>query len=332
MNIQIPKLMDMHCHFRYGWMANTVVPYHNRLCHAAIVMPNVPAILTSSDVCAYKQELEKSADFKPLMTIQITNKTTPELIQAANTIVGCKIYPKGQTTASQHGLSKEDLINPPSNLLYSYKKMEELGLVLQIHAEMPGAFCLYKEREFLPIVHELTLLFPKLKIVLEHVSSKEGIEFVKSHETVAATITPQHLIYTLDDLLGFDAHKLCMPIYKLPEDRRAIIDACVSGFPRFFAGTDSAPHTAQSKNDSHCAGVFVPPHISLPMYASIFDEYNCLHLLEDFTSTYGCQWYSLDKPKDKIVLKKEKWKVPNVYSGIVPLMYNQILEWKCESN
>lgn len=342
MELELPRFMDFHMHLRDEPMLSQVLPYHTDLCAGGIVMPNVPPIFTKDTAKHYKSKITRIAGegFIPLMTIQAQEHTHPVTIKNAwmSGVVAVKIYPKHGTTGSEHGLSREAILNPNRVLLDTFAEMEHLGMILQIHPELPGSFCLDREKNIIPFIRSLTWKFPKLKIVMEHVSTKEGIEFVMSCPSVAATITPQHLLYTLDDVIGppLDPFNLCMPIYKRPEDREALVKAVTSDCSRIFAGTDSAPHTTESKTrfdllrGGSCAGVFIPSKVALSVYASIFSEQGKLEKLPDFICYKGCKWYNIEPLKKRLECSLRTWKVNDNYNGIVPLLRGKNLIYDIE--
>jgi len=330
--IQIKRGYDFHCHLRTGRELNSVVAFTVQQFNGAVVMPNTsPPILTALDVSRYKKEiLDRTSFFEPLMTIQINEKTTPEIVEEAKRVgaVAGKVYPKGVTTNSQNGVTDFRAIYP------ALEKMQKLGMLLLLHGEDPWEkiTCLDREKVFLPTLYGIVNDFPKLKIVLEHITTEAAVNFIQSlPNNVAATITPHHLVLTIDDVIGnfIKPHNFCKPIAKMPADRAALLKAATSGNPKFFFGSDSAPHVKERKECScGCAGVFNAP-IAIPLLTQIFEEQGALKRLEDFVTNFGIRFYNLQyEAIDALVLAKEDWVVPLQYNGIVPFMAGQTLHWK----
>jgi dihydroorotase len=266
--------------------------------------------------------------FDPLMTVKITPATTPEIVYGAKEVgaVGGKLYPDGVTTGSEGGVRDFEALYPV------FAAMQSSDMVLELHGEHPGEdiFCLDREGEFLKIAGGIAQNFPKLKIVLEHLSTAEAVEFVRQHDNVAATITPHHLLLTLDDVVGdkLRPHHFCKPIAKRPEDRCSLIEAAVSGQSQFFLGTDSAPWLVEFKECAEgCAGVFNTP-VALPLLAELFDREGAIDRLEGFTSINGPDWYELPLSDERLELVRESWAVPADYLGIVPLWAGRELQWQ----
>ena len=250
----IRKPDDFHAHLRRDAILDTVLPYTAEQFARALVMPNTdPKVLTAEDAETYYWEIETRRrrllakhNFRPLMTIYLTEKTTPATILKARAagVFASKLYPEGATTNSQGGVSDVEKIYP------ALEKMEELGMVLSIHAEEPKAFCLDRETAYLDTFWKIYWDFQELKIVWEHVTTAAMAELLERYpDRVAGTITAHHLVLTLDDLIGDKAkpHNFCKPIAKRPEDREALIKAATSGNPKFFFGSDSAPHCRFNK-------------------------------------------------------------------------------------
>jgi dihydroorotase len=240
-------------------------------------------------------------------------------------VVAGKYYPAGVTTNSADGISDFEGIFPVVAL------MEKLGLVLCVHGEEPGEFCLDREPAFIKRVETLAEKFPKLKIVFEHVSSAKSVEAVKKlSPNVAATITVHHLMMTLDDIVG-DAlrpHHFCKPLPKRPEDRAAIREAAFSGNPKFFLGTDSAPHQL-GKKECPCgaAGVYSAP-VALPLLVQEFEKAGHLDKLPNFIAGFGADFYGIPRTQKQVEIAKKPWTVPATVNGVVPLAAGETLEWK----
>lgn len=272
------------------------------------------------------------------MVLYLTDNTRPEEIRAAaesGIVFGCKYYPAGATTNSDSGVT--DI----SNISEVLATMQEVGMVLQLHGEVTDKNIDIFDREAAFIERHLIGLverFPKLKIIFEHITTKEAAEFVASaSENVAATITPQHLLYNRNHMLagGIRPHMYCLPILKRDIHQHALVKAAVSGNKKFFLGTDSAPHTKDSKESCcGCAGCFSHP-AAVELYAEVFEEANAMDKLEAFASTNGPKFYNLPYNKTTISLERKSWEIPQSIpfdgSEIVPLAAGNLLNWRLES-
>lgn len=323
--ITIIKPDDFHIHLRQG---NELINYAKDSASQfkrGIIMPNtIPPVTTVEDVEAYRSKIKEAVpDFIPLMTFKILPKTDPESIEGlkkAGVIAG-KYYPAGATTNSEDGITNWKVMLPV------LKEMERVGMVLSIHGEIPEAFLLDREKDFLPILCEMNKELPSLKIVLEHVSSKESIEHINSlPDNIVGTITLHHLVCTIEDVVN-DINNKCMPIPKLPADRDAIRHAAFSGNKKFFFGSDSAPHKIVDKNCFKAkAGVYTSP-VLLPKLVELFDNANALNRLEDFISKRGAEFYGLDYNNEKITLQKSDFIVPLEVHGVKPFLAGQKIAW-----
>lgn len=330
--IELPAADDLHVHVRQGERLQAVAP----LVYAGgagrcLAMPNtVPPVRTAADAVAYRKTLAAAEPRVEWLTaLYLTAELTPEEIgRAADAgVVAVKCYPKGVTTNSAAGV--EDL------RAYGavFEAMQARGLVLAIHGEVPAGggpdICvLNAEERFLPELERLHAAYPRLRIVLEHVSSAAGVRVVQSlGETVAATVTPQHLLLTVDDWAGCP-HHYCKPVAKLPADRNALGAVVAAGNPRFFLGSDSAPHARAQKECAHPhAGVFSSP-ILVPLLAERFEALGCLDRLADFSSRFGREFYGLPASGRRIVLRRDPWVVPEAYGDLVPLWAGRKLAWR----
>ncbi len=337
-HITVRRIFDAHFHGRDGSILKLVTQQLGTVAAYATYMPNLdPPIETSADVQLYNVCIRNVAPdtLTPIMTIYLTPHTTPRIIMSAREagVRGAKLYPKqeggGETTTNAgHGIH----VQRSSLRAYHrvFQKMQEVGMILLLHGEVPWGSTLKRERRFLKILKWLVRRYPRLKMVLEHVTTRDAVQAVKKlPKTVAATITVHHLLYTLDDVVGdkICPHAFCKPIAKRQRDRRALIRAALSGNPKFFFGSDSAPHTRQKKECSAgCAGVYSAP-VMLPLLAEIFERYNAISLLEDFTSKFGCAFYGLPRPKTTVTLERKQWQVPLQYEGIVPLYAGHMLQY-----
>jgi dihydroorotase len=338
--ITIPRLFDAHCHFRSDDRMQYVVPETARYARYATAMPNTRprAILEASDVDWYRWQLYHVRDsmpdpqpFDPIMTTEFRDSTTPSIVEAAFRAgaKAAKVYPPDLTTNSEHGL--RDFFSPKT--LASFDVMQGLGMLLLIHGERnaPRSLLTDWERLFLPTLQRLRDTFPCLKIVLEHVSTKEAVDFVlRGDKYLNATITAHHLCLMLNDVLvgGTHPHHHCMPVPKSFEDRDALLAAAMSGNPRIFLGSDTAPHFREQKEGATGAcGVYTAP-ILPQLLAEIFEAHGRLDRLADFTSSFGCAVYELPPVEETITLVKTPWMVREHIHGIVPFRAGAKLQWQ----
>lgn len=338
--IRIRRPDDFHIHFRRGNLLKMVVPHTARYFGRALVMPNTKPkhIGTGEQALEYRKEIFSALngfDFIPLMTIQVTHEMTPEMVRIASQcgVVAGKIYPMGVTTNSENGVTDFNALYPV------YREMEKIGMVLSLHGESPSCNVegLRKEQNFLPILQIIAHDFPKLRIVLEHITTEEAVSVVASlDQNVSATVTVHHLFLELDDVIGYSRrtkgymqpHHFCKPIAKHRRDRQALIDAVTSGNPKFFYGGDSAPHTESYKEAKDvCAGIFNAP-VALPLLAQLFEEQECLEKLDPFVSRFGADFYQIPYNREHIKLVEKEWEVPPIYGEVVPFMAGEKLRWK----
>jgi dihydroorotase len=338
--LTITRPDDWHLHVRDGALLKTVLPHTARQFARAIIMPNLkPPVTTVAQALSYRDEILAAVplglDFMPLMTLYLTASTSEaEIKNAAESeyIHAFKLYPAGATTHSDSGVADIKAAYP------LFAAMEKYQVPLLIHGEVTDADCDIFDREKVFIDRYLTGItknFPNLRIVLEHVTTTEAVQFVESAtNTVAATITPQHLLYNRNALLvgGIRPHFYCLPVIKREQHRLALLKAATSGNPKFFLGTDSAPHTTETKeNACGCAGCFSAP-IALELYAEAFDSADALDKLEGFASFYGADFYRLPRNTGTLTLEKASWSVPSSYGengvSITPLKANETLCWK----
>ncbi|BCX89432.1 dihydroorotase [Methylomarinovum tepidoasis] len=333
---------DWHLHLRDGTLLAQVVPFSARRFGRALVMPNLkPPVTTVDAALAYRNRILKAVapdcGFTPYISLYLTENTPlAEITRAAAEpcVLGFKLYPAGATTHSDAGVRRLEAVYP---LL---EAMEEQELVLQVHGEVTDPDIDIFDREAVFIERELVPLrqrFPALRIVLEHVTTAEGVAFVQeSPPQVAATITPQHLRYNRNALLagGIHPHYYCLPVLKREKHRQALLAAATSGSPKFFLGTDSAPHPRPAKESAcGCAGCFTAP-LALEMYAEVFEQACALDRLEDFASGFGADFYGLPRNQEKVRLIRESWKAPQTLGGeipLVPLRAGETIDWRCET-
>jgi dihydroorotase len=338
--LKIRKPDDMHLHLRDGAMLSLVVPHTARQFSRAIVMPNLRNPVVSADIAlAYRERIlgaiPQGCGFEPLMTLYLTDNTTPEEIDRAvvsKVIKAVKYYPAGATTNSDSGVT---------DIGKSYAVFEALvrtGMPLLVHGEVTSADIDIFDREkvFIDLVlSPLLEKFPELKVVLEHITTKQAVSFVNlAGENVAATITPHHLILNRNDLFkgGIRPHHYCLPIVKREEHRLALLEAATSGSNKFFLGTDSAPHERMTKESScGCAGVY-SAFSAMQLYAEAFDSVGKLSMLEDFSSAHGANFYGLPVNSETIVLVREEESIPEalVYEDgcLVPFRAGETVKWK----
>src|SRR5450631_4049955 len=331
---------DWHVHLRDGAALAAVVNFTAERFGRAIVMPNLkPPITTAALARAYRERimaaLPRSARFEPLLTLYLTDTTLPDEIdraRAAGFIHGVKLYPAGATTHSDAGVT--DIKQVYGVLAH----LEKVGMPLLVHGESPQAEVDVFDREthFIDAVLEPLLeRFPKLKVVFEHITTARAVQFVNATRAgVAATITPQHLLHNRNAIFlrGIRPHYYCLPILKREQDRQALLEAATSGNPRYFLGTDSAPHEQRSKeNACGCAGMFTA-HAALELYAEAFESVGRLERLEAFASHFGADFYGLPRHSDTITLIKEPWVPPESYAfaggTLVPYRGGETVGWR----
>lgn len=333
---------DWHLHLRDGPAMASVVAHTARQFARAIVMPNLrPPVVTTAQALEYRERiravLPPGGAFEPLMTLYLTDATPPEemaLARASGAVAACKLYPAGATTNSQDGVTDLTRIYPV------LAAMAEQGLPLLVHGEVTRVEVDIFDREARFIEERLVPLiadFPGLKVVLEHVTTQEAVDFVRQGpETLGATVTPQHLLYNRNVLLagGIQPHHYCLPVLKRERHRRALVEAATSGHPRFFLGTDSAPHPQREKESAcGCAGIY-SAHAALELYAEVFEEAGALHRLEGFASHHGADFYGLPRNSGTSRLVREPWRVPANYplgvERVIPLRAGDTVAWRLE--
>jgi dihydroorotase len=338
--LTITRPDDWHVHLRDGDALPFTCGDMARYMGRAIVMPNLtPPVATVADAERYRERiLAAQADaprqFEPLMVLYLTDQTSAEDIQQAAAsphVHAVKLYPAGATTNSDAGVSQLDALYPVIGA------MEEHDVPLLIHGEVTDHQVDIFDRERVFIETQLAPIvqrFPKLRVVLEHITTADAVAFVSdAGDTVAATITAHHLLYNRNHMLvgGIKPHYYCLPILKRNRHQEALIAAATSGSPRFFLGTDSAPHTTDSKESAcGCAGCYTG-HASIELYAEVFEEAGALDRLEAFASFHGPDFYRLPRNTDTITLKRETWQVPDHYlmgsASLTPLRAGETVRW-----
>lgn len=331
---------DWHLHLRDDEALKAVVADTAKKFGRAIVMPNLrPPVTTTALAIAYRervmQALPSDTSFEPLMTLYLTDNTSAEEIKnakASNMIHGVKLYPAGATTNSDSGVTSID------QCAEALAAMQEVGLPLLVHAEVTDADVDVFDREKVFIDRHMKPLiskYPDLKVVFEHITTKDAVAFVLSAgDQVAATITVHHLLMNRNDIFkgGIRPHHYCLPILKREEHRQSLVKAATSGNPKFFLGTDSAPHAKNAKETAcGCAGMYTA-HAAIELYAEVFEAADALDKLEGFASFYGADFYVLPRNAEQITLVKESWQVPESYpydgDVLVPLRAGQAVAWK----
>ena len=339
-SLTITRPDDWHLHLRDGGALKAVLPDTARQFARAIVMPNLrPPVTTTALAIEYRERilnaLPVGANFEPLMTLYLTDNTTAEEIErakASGIVHGVKLYPAGATTNSDSGVTNL------GHCVKALEAMERVGMPLLAHAEVTDSDVdvfdrerVFIERNMIPLLKK----FPSLRVVFEHITTRDAADFVaQAPSNVAATVTAHHLLMNRNDMFkgGIQPHHYCLPILKREEHRVALVKAATSGNPKFFLGTDSAPHAKHTKEAAcGCAGMYTA-HTAMELYAEAFELAGALDKLEGFASFYGADFYGLPRNTEQITLVKESWKVPGSlpYEGdvLVPLRAEQMLNWK----
>ncbi|OGA73432.1 MAG: dihydroorotase [Betaproteobacteria bacterium RIFCSPLOWO2_12_FULL_65_14] len=338
--LTIKRPDDWHLHLRDGPAMASVLRDTARRFARAIVMPNLkPPVRTTEEALAYRQRLlaalPDGAAFEPLMTLYLTDDTAPDEIARAKLsgrVHAVKLYPAGATTHSDSGVTRV------SRCFNALEKMQEVGLPLLIHGEStdPAVDVFDREKAFIEeVLGPLVDRFHGLKVVLEHITTRDAAQYVEvTGANVAATITAHHLLMNRNALFmgGIRPHHYCLPVLKREEHREALVEAAVSGNPKFFLGTDSAPHPRRDKEAGcGCAGMYTA-HAAIELYAVAFEEAGALDKLEGFASVHGAQFYGLPVNRETVTLAREEWRVPErVEFGseeLVPLRAGETIPWK----
>ena len=340
--LTIARPDDWHVHLRDGAMLTDTVRASARYFGRAIVMPNlVPPARTTVEAGAYRERIlaarPKGSHFEPLMVLYLTDSTTPADIQTAKAsgfIHAVKLYPAGATTNSDSGVTSID------NVQAVLEKMAEVGMPLLIHGEVTqGDVDIFdREKVFLDtVLIPLVRRLPQLKVVLEHITTSDAADFIKeAPANVGATITAHHLLFNRNHMLvgGVRPHYFCLPILKRQTHQEGLIAAAISGSPKFFLGTDSAPHAIEAKeNACGCAGSYTA-HAAIELYAEVFEAAGALDKLEGFASFHGPDFYGLPRHSDTITLVKESWDVPDSYpfgdTVVVPVRAGAQINWRVQ--
>lgn len=340
MNLTLLRPDDWHLHVRDGAHLASVVPFTARQFARAVIMPNLKPPVTNVAMAGdYRQRILRAVPaqyrFEPLMTLYLTDTTSPDEIRAAKAsgfMIGAKLYPAGATTHSDAGVTSIEKIYP------ALEAMQECGLTLQVHGEVTDADidvfdreCVFIDRILARVVER----FARLRVVFEHVTTREAVQFVKSaRRGVAATITPQHLLLNRNAIFqgGIRPHNYCLPVLKRERDRNALVEAATGDDARFFLGTDSAPHARHAKEHScGCAGIF-SAHAAIELYAEAFEQAGRLDRLQAFASERGPDFYGMPRNTDEIVLERVAWTSPASYrfgdDELVPFRAGESIAWK----
>ncbi|WP_293268516.1 dihydroorotase [Neptunomonas sp.] len=340
LTIQTPD--DWHLHLRDGDMLAETVAATARCFHRAIVMPNlVPPVINAEALLGYQQRIlaarPEGSKFEPLMTLFLTNQTSAEDIISAKKAgaVAAKMYPAGATTNSAAAVSQLEALYPV------FEVMQEQGMLLLVHGEVTDHHIdiFDREKEFIDqkMVH-IVEGFPNLKVVFEHITTSDAAQFVAgASDNVAATITPQHLLLNRNDLLvgGVRPHNFCLPVLKRNTHQQALREVVKSGSPKFFLGTDSAPHSKEAKeNACGCAGCY-SAWSAIELYAHVFEELDSLDKLEGFASHFGADFYGLARNSGTLTLVREDWTIPSEIilpngKPIVPFFAGETVHWKVQ--
>ena len=338
--ISLPRPDDWHLHVRDGAHLASVVPFTARQFARAVIMPNLkPPVTTVAMAAAYRDRILKAVPqtlrFEPLMTLYLTETTPVEEIRAAREsgfIVGAKLYPAGATTHSDAGVRAIEKIFP------ILEAMQRHDLVLQVHGEVTDTDVDVFDREAIfidRVLSQVTQHFPALRVVFEHVTTREAVQFVQAgRPRLVATVTPQHLLLNRNAIFqgGIRPHHYCLPILKREGDRQALLAAATSDDPRFFLGTDSAPHARHTKEHAcGCAGVF-SAHAALELYAEAFEDAGRLDRLAAFAAERGADFYGLPRNREQITLQRTAWTPPAAYrfgdDDLVPFRAGESVRWR----
>ncbi len=333
MHITLDSPLDMHLHLRDGEMLRTVAPLSAQTFAAGIIMPNlVPPITTIEAVDAYRSRILEAIGeerFEPLMTLFFQESYDYAFLECAREhIAAIKLYPAGITTNSEGGVSTID----SDALSTTLTAMSDLGIPLLIHGESNG-FVMDREKEFVPVYEDLATRFPDLRIVMEHITTKESVAALERHANLYATITLHHLLITLDEVAGgmLQPHLFCKPIAKRPEDREALLEVALDAHPKVMFGSDSAPHPRHAKEACGCAaGVFTAP-IALQALAELFERHDKLENLQAFVSDNAQIIYGYTPPAKRVTLEKKPFVVPEKYGDVVPMFAGETIAWSIRS-
>ena len=320
--------LDMHIHFREGAMLDLVAPLSAETFAGGVIMPNlVPPVADLERLEWYTGEVRRAVGehiFTPYMALFFRNYSEADLAAVRESIIGIKLYPEGVTTNSEGG------VKSVSDAEQTMAMMQDMDIPLLVHGEVPESFVMDRESDFLPTYDELAQKFPRLKIIMEHITTAAAVKLLDRYENVHATETLQHLLITLDDVAGglLNPHLFCKPSAKRPEDRDALLHAALTAHPKLMFGSDSAPHPLEKKECCGCAaGVFTAP-VALAMLAELFDAHDALDKLQAFVSGNAQSIYGLTPPAKTVHLVKEPCTVPAKYGDVVPIRSGGAIGWR----
>lgn len=326
MNIELKSPLDMHLHLRQGDMLKQVLPFTSAHFAGAVIMPNlVPPVDSRETLFNYLKEIESAymeETFKPYMTLFFRSYSREELASLKDHVIGIKLYPAGVTTQSESGVSNFSTIEE------TLSHMQDLTIPLLVHGESNG-FVLDREKEFITTYEHIARTFPKLHIIMEHITTAAAVEFLDKFDNVSATVTVHHLMLTLDDVIGdlMEPDMFCKPIAKTPRDRHALQSAVFSGHKKLMFGSDSAPHPRHKKECCGCAaGIFSAP-IALPLLAELFDREDKLDLLQPFVSDIARDRYGISPPPKKVILENKPYQVPSLFGTVKSFLAGKTINW-----
>jgi dihydroorotase len=342
MKLNIRRPDDWHLHVRDGQIMQSVIAHTAHRFARAIIMPNLRPPVTAVEAArSYRERilhaLPAGVAFEPLMTLYLTDNTRSAEIQKARDsgfVHAVKFYPAGATTNADSGVTDIEKTYP------ALEAMQAAGMPLLVHAEVtdPAVDVFDREAVFIErILEPLTRRYPDLKLVLEHVTTEQGVAFVRdSGDNIAGTLTAHHLLLNRNAMFagGIRPHNYCLPVLKRERHRRVLLEAATSGSPKFFLGTDSAPHPQAAKESAcGCAGLYTA-HAAIEFYAEAFDRADAMDRLEDFASSFGADFYGLPRNAEKITLVKESWEVPASYplgdERVIPMRAGEPVQWKLQ--
>lgn len=334
---EIHEPLDMHLHLRDNDMLKLVGPLTSKTFSGALIMPNlVPPITTKEALLSYKRRIKEACIddvFEPYLTMFFQNNYSYEFLdEIKNDIIGIKLYPAGITTNSETGVSSMDV----EVLRPTLESMSKLGIPLCVHGETKG-FVMDREKEFMPIYESLAQNFPDLKIIMEHITTKEAVALMNKYNNLYATVTLHHLLITLDDVAGgmLNPHLFCKPIAKRYEDRDALLNAALNAHPKLMFGSDSAPHPKHKKECCGCAAGVFTSSIALQVLTELFEKHDALHNLNNFVSINAQKIYNFEPKKKTITLLKKDFKVPAIYEfndeNVIPMYAGENLKWSIDT-
>jgi dihydroorotase len=331
MSFSLSSPLDMHIHFREGDMLRLVAPLSAKTFAGGVIMPNlVPPVDHIERLNTYEEAINEAIAghiFQPYMALFMRSYMEEELALLKDRIIGVKLYPAGVTTHSDQGVRQLE------DITQSLEIMQDMDIPLMVHGETTG-FVMDREREFLPIYEQLADQFPRLTIIMEHITTKETVDLLDRYENLHATVTLQHLLITLDDVAGglLDPHLFCKPIAKRPEDKEALLQIALRAHPKLMFGSDSAPHPVSKKECCGCAaGVFTAP-VALQMLVELFEAHDALVNLQAFVADNAKRIYGITPPEKTVVFEKTGDIIPAKYGDVVPIYPGKPLAWQVRAS